>query len=59
MITVSSIGPKIVSSVKKGKINANKLVLAQEINLKNVTKTKAAYAACGGLDTLCSMYNMF
>lgn len=59
MITVTSVTPKIISTIKKGKINAKNIALPKETILANVTKSKTNHIGCGGLDTLCSMYNMF
>ncbi|MBO5947951.1 hypothetical protein J6Q66_03845 [bacterium] len=55
-----SIRPKIFSSIKNSGLNS-KISLPQEINLttKKVSKKNVKHSSCGGLDTLCNMYNMF
>ena len=50
---------EIISTIKKGKINAKNIALPKETILTNVTKSKTNHIGCGGLDTLCNMYNMF
>ena len=60
MFSINPIGPKIVSSLKKGKINAKKMALPQEVSLVPVSakkasnKAKAGFSSCGSIEVACT-----
>ena len=60
MVSISPIGKKIVSSIKRGLVT-KKMALPQDVTLTplktksaNATKAKSAFSDCGGVETFCT-----
>ena len=58
MVSINPIRKKFISSIKKEFVTKN-IALPKETIIANVTKSKTNHIGCGGMDMLCSMYNMF